>query len=315
MRWIGLACAGAMAVSVAMVGAVPQAMAQTSGPRASCLSFPQPAPLDQRRTEALESRFTATLSGLARELYRPTDGTQVDWAEAVRLNRLVMQRTENFAYTTYGARLWEEAANTIQKIHQIGLYGAPVDFAEVERIYQLQEARGLDVSERRAQTALLLRNLDDYLSGLELGRAGEHVRALERLRLAGEAGFAHAQYAVGRYYMGERGIDANFPEAFRWFQRAALQDHSDAMYSQGVLLYGDYAGMTQNQRNAIPYLYSAAQRNHAYAMLGLGLSFQNGNGGLPRNRNEALCWYRRALAAGNDVDGSRREAQALIDRL
>lgn len=315
MRWIGLACAGTMAVSVAMVGAVPQAMAQTSGPRASCLSFPQPAPLDQRRTEALASRTTATLSNLARELYRPADGTQVDWAEAVRLSRLVMQRTEHLAETTYGARLWEEAANTIQTIHQIGLYGAPVDFAEVERIYQLEEARGRDVSEDRARTDRLRRGFEDYLAGVELSRTGEHVRALERLRLAGEAGFVHAQYAVGRYYMGERGIAANFPEAFRWFERAARQDHSDAMYTQGALLFGDYPGMTQDQRDAIFYLYSAAQRNHAYAMLGLGLAFQNGNGGLPRNRNEALCWYRRALAAGNDVDGSRREAQALIDRL
>jgi TPR repeat protein len=304
-----------MAVSVAMVGAAPQAMAQTSGPRASCLSFPQPAPLDQRLTEALASSRARPLSDLASDLYRATNGTQVDWAESARLSRLVMQRTEHLAYTTYGARLWEEAAKTIRRIHEIGLYGAPIDFAEIERIYQLEEARGLDRSEDRARTDRLRRGFEDYLTGLALSGAGEHVGALERLRLAGEAGVVQAQYLVGSYYMGERFVEANFPEAVRWFEMAARRDHSEAMYYLSVLLYGDYPGVTQSQRDAIFYLYNAAQRNHAYAMLGLGLSFQNGIGGLPRNRDEALCWYRRALAAGNDVDGSRREAQALIDRL
>jgi len=314
MRWIGLAYAGAMVASLAMVGTSPPAMAQTSGPRASCLSFPQVAPLAQRRTEELARRTSQGLNTLAHELYRATNGTEVDWAESARLSRLVMERTERFADGTFGRILWRGAAKRIREIHEVGLYGAQIDFAEIERIYALEEARGIDVSADRARTDRLRRGYADYLSGLELGRAGQHGPALERLRRAGEAGVVQAQYYVGRYYTGERGIEANFAEAYRWFSMAGQRDHSDAMYYVGSLLYRNVPGVTLNQRGATEYFYMAAQRNHAYAMLALGMAFQHGTG-LSRNRDEALCWYRRALAVGNDLDGSRAEAQRLINAL
>jgi hypothetical protein len=314
MRWNDLAYAGAIVASLAMAWTAPQAMAQTAGRPASCLSFPQVAPLAQRRTEAVALSTNQQLNSLAQDLFWANDGTEVDWAESARLSRLVMERTDRFADGTLGRILWRSSAERIRKIHEVGLYGAQIDFAEIERIYRLEEARGIDVSADRARTDRLRRGYDDYLSGLELGSAGEHGLALERLRRAGEAGVVQAQYYVGRYYTGEFGIEANFAEAYRWFSMAAQGDHADAMYFTGALLYGDFPGPTRDQRAATYHWYRAAQRNHAYAMLALGMAFQYGEG-LPRNRDEALCWYRRALAAGNDRDGSRAEAQRLINAL
>ena len=73
-----------------------------------------------------------------------------------------------------------------------------------------------------------------YIKGKEIIEKGEEYLA-ENYRIAAEQGDAHAQYKLGRKYKLGSGVDTDYGEAVRWFQKAAEQDFAAAQYNLGVM--------------------------------------------------------------------------------
>ncbi|KAJ8903820.1 hypothetical protein NDN08_000353 [Rhodosorus marinus] len=61
-----------------------------------------------------------------------------------------------------------------------------------------------------------------------------YEKSLEEFRIAAEAGYAQAQYAVGWYYFYGLGVRRDFSEAVKWFYRAANQDCAEAFFYLGM---------------------------------------------------------------------------------
>ena len=89
------------------------------------------------------------------------------------------------------------------------------------------------------KTKLNLENL--YIKGKEIKEKGEEYLAevAESYRVDAEQGDARAQYKLGRKYKLGSGVDKDYREAVRWFQKSAEQDYADAQFELGVMFeYG-----------------------------------------------------------------------------
>ena len=89
------------------------------------------------------------------------------------------------------------------------------------------------------KTKLNLENL--YIKGKEIKEKGKEYLAevAESYRVDAEQGDARAQYKLGRKYKLGSGVDKDYREAVRWFQKSADQDYADAQFELGVMFeYG-----------------------------------------------------------------------------
>lgn len=85
------------------------------------------------------------------------------------------------------------------------------------------------------KTKLNLENL--YIKGKEIKEKGKEylVEVAESYRVDAEQGDARAQYKLGRKYKLGSGVDKDYREAVRWFQKSAKQDYADAQFELGVM--------------------------------------------------------------------------------
>ena len=67
-------------------------------------------------------------------------------------------------------------------------------------------------------------------------------------------------YIGMHYYLGA-GVERNFPEAFKWFERAALAEHPGAQRNLGVM-YLRGLGVTADNHQAYGWLYHARERGN-----------------------------------------------------
>lgn len=296
-----------------------QASAVDPRPLMSCIYQPERVPVAELESQARAARTSNRLVGLAFDLEYGRKGAPYDWAAAIRIHRMAMERAARFAPGTLGELNWREAASTISRMHEKGLNGASIDFAAIDSIYREQEARGIDVAESRTRTNRMKAAYDAYWQAIELDITGGGKEAMNRFRQAADAGIIDAMFNVGRLSSnGRYGGPVNSTEAEKWLRRAADEGHDNAMYFLGGLLLkeaGRRGSARDDQMKALSWFYEASLRDHAYAMMALGLGHQNRMGKLSRNRDEAMCWYRRASTFGNDSDGSRQEARKLLDAL
>lgn len=89
------------------------------------------------------------------------------------------------------------------------------------------------------------------------GAAHAAPDAFATMRTAAEAGEAEAQYMLARMYERGDGIAPNDFEAVRWLERAAAQDHKDAMMDLGWMLANGY-GTPKDPERAYTWFTRAA---------------------------------------------------------
>lgn len=99
-----------------------------------------------------------------------------------------------------------------------------------------------------------------YLSlGTETAR-----EAIKWFMKADEQGsrLAHlARCRLGKCYYHGEGVEKNYKEAFRWFQKAAVQESADAQYYLGECYYWGN-GVERNEKEAIKWFRKAAEQEH-----------------------------------------------------
>ena len=90
--------------------------------------------------------------------------------------------------------------------------------------------------------------------------AVDYPRAMAAYKVGGEGGDAMCQYQVGIMYCYGQGIDADYEQALPWIQKAAAQDHPNAVGSLGTM-YDNGEGVAPSWRRA---------REHYERAIGLG---------------------------------------------
>ena len=92
-----------------------------------------------------------------------------------------------------------------------------------------------------------------------------------------EIGDADAQYDQGNKYSE----DGNYAEVYKWFRRAAEQEHADAQYELGIMyLLGEY--VPKDSAEAVKWFRLAAEQGDAQAQFQLGVMYDMGLG-VPQN--------------------------------
>ena len=162
----------------------------------------------------------------------------------------------------------------------------------------------------------------------------EYDLAVQLLRGPADSGSAEAQYLLGYLYFTSADVDP--AESRQWFERAAAQQHAEALFHlsnwhddgttgppdtehrRTLLVRAAELGLLQAQRDLGCYYaigeggfpldlrlgrmwYSrAAKRGHADAQYNYGLMVIGGEGG-PADRRSGLEWVRRAAAQNDEA--------------
>jgi hypothetical protein len=126
-----------------------------------------------------------------------------------------------------------------------------------------------------------------YLEGKSKLRT-HFAEALDLLRQAGELGETHAMMVLGNIYWerGESRDDKDeFPEAFRWFHKAADAGDRDGMRNVGVF-YEMGIGVRENELFAAQWYRKAVDLGSSDAAYNLGGMYEAGRG-VPRDLGKA----------------------------
>ena len=162
-------------------------------------------------------------------------------------------------------------------------------------------------------------------------RDGEGVQkninsAVDWFKKAADAGIIDACRKIGGIYFDAK----NFREAMRWYKKGAELGNDAACLNQIGVMYYNGQGVTRNHYEAVSWYRKAADAGSVRAMNNLGACYYNGNGvkknidtareffykaadlgdstamfnlgkifHLAKNYDNALSWYKKALADGN----------------
>ena len=125
---------------------------------------------------------------------------------------------------------------------------------------------------------------------------GEAARWYERLAKQGDA---RAQSSLGLMYARGYGVPKNLETARRWWSFAAAQNDPGAQYNLGVV-YATGEGVPQDYKQAAHWLDRAAQRGHVLAQHNLGMLHYEGKG-VERDPLRAYFWIKVAALQGDEV--------------
>jgi uncharacterized protein len=168
----------------------------------------------------------------------------------------------------------------------------------------------VDIEDLKARSAAGQRAATRQLAEMYyVGRGGveqnfsEAARWYERLARQGDP---RAQTSLGLMYARGYGVEKNLETARKWWSFAAAQNDPGAQYNLGVI-YSRGEGVEQDYGRAAQWLRLAAQRGHIQAQNNLGLLYHEGKG-LERDPVRAYFWLKVATLQGDDVS-----QQALVN--
>ena len=151
--------------------------------------------------------------------------------------------------------------------------------------------------------------LAGFLEGATAYNNKNYGTALKEITPLAKAGNADAQHLLGlMYYMG-RGVPQDYPQAFQWHRKAALQGKADAQYVVGAMYYTGNA-VPQDQKHAVTWFRKAAEQGHAEAQHALGLMYRYHVAGVPGDPVIAYMLMNLAAASGNQNAINQRAAMA-----
>lgn len=138
---------------------------------------------------------------------------------------------------------------------------------------------------------------EQYEMGRKFHESQNYPEAEKWYRKAAEQGNAKAQYNLGNCYCLGEGVKHNYKEAIKWYRKAAEQGNADAQYSLGnCYCFGQ--GLEQNYQEAAKWYYKAAKQGNANAQYHLGWCYDWGQG-IEQNYTEAEKWYQEAAKNGS----------------
>lgn len=145
------------------------------------------------------------------------------------------------------------------------------------------------------------------------GVALDFSKAMEWYMKAERQGHAESQKKIGilykygwgvsrddakalEWYIRGEGIEQDYKEAVKWFEKAAAKGTPGAQFYLGYCYYNGL-GVQQDYGKAIHWFKQATKKNHAASEFHLGLCYLDGKG-VQRDAAEARVCFRKALKQG-----------------
>jgi TPR repeat protein len=131
---------------------------------------------------------------------------------------------------------------------------------------------------------------------LEQGAEGiskDEDKARFLLQTAAEGGYAPAQFRIGSKLEPppERGEEKEgFIEAHRWYEKAAAQNHPDALLALVRFYDSGLGGVVPDHAKATMLCIQAAKSGSVAAMNDMGVRYQNGTG-IQKDNVAAIGWF------------------------
>ena len=129
-----------------------------------------------------------------------------------------------------------------------------------------------------------------------LGAPQDYAEALKWYRLAGDKGFAPAQFNLGLTYELGRGVPVDERQAFRFYLMSAEQGFAPAQFNVGNM-YAAGRGIGQDLFEANLWYKQAAENGLVEAQFNLGLVYETGRG-VKKDDALAARWYKVAAERG-----------------
>jgi len=133
------------------------------------------------------------------------------------------------------------------------------------------------------------------------------AKAFAETKGKAEAGDAIAQYNLGVMYRKGQGVEQDFKEAVKWYQKAADQGYAPAQHNLGVM-YENGQGVEQDCEEAVRWYQKSADQGYATGQSNLGVMYENGEG-VPEDNVTAYAWHNIAAANG---DADAKKVKAII---
>jgi TPR repeat protein len=114
-----------------------------------------------------------------------------------------------------------------------------------------------------------------------------------------EAGDATAQSNLGFMYEKGQGVEQDFKEAVKWYQKAAEQGYAAAQHNLGSM-YEKGQGVEQDFKEAVKWFQKAADQGYADAQHNLGLMYGMGQG-MEQDYVTAYAWASIAATNGQNI--------------
>lgn len=133
--------------------------------------------------------------------------------------------------------------------------------------------------------------------GIAAFRQGDYRAARDIWQPLAEAGNPVAQFNLGKLYeYGGGEVGQDYPQAARWYQKAADHDIAEAQNNLG-LMYAQGFGVPRDSRRAAELWQQAADANYSLAQYNLALAYFRGEG-VDRDARQAVIWFEQAALAG-----------------
>jgi TPR repeat protein len=134
----------------------------------------------------------------------------------------------------------------------------------------------------------------DFEAGLLASQKGDYAKAMREFRSLAEHGHAKAQVQLGILYEMGLGTEKNYPEASKWYQKAAIQGEREA---QQKLIEMKQKGRSKNAHPPIPENFEG-DVTKAQVQYDIGVMYYNGIGA-DKDLNTAYRWFNMAANQGH----------------
>lgn len=122
-------------------------------------------------------------------------------------------------------------------------------------------------------------------------------RAVQKMKMAAEAGSAKAQYRLGFMYLNGQGVQRDEAEAAKWFRKLAEKGRASAQYHLGVMHHNGQ-GVRRNIAEALKWFRKSAEQGIAEAQAMLAVMYLKGQG-VAQDYVRSRMWLHIAVAAGH----------------
>lgn len=110
-------------------------------------------------------------------------------------------------------------------------------------------------------------------------------------------GDSEAQLLAGDLYaFGESGVKQDYMQAFKWYERSALQGNAVAQYNLGVILLVGHHDK-ESKQYGVRMLRAAADSDIPLAQFNLGVAHAQGHG-VKKDHAAAKLWFDKACKNG-----------------
>lgn len=137
----------------------------------------------------------------------------------------------------------------------------------------------------------------------------KYDKALSLGKTAARSGSSDAAVLVGHILRKGESVTANYPEAKRWYDMAAIKGHPDALVALGEMGMRQQGGVTAT--DAISYLSRAADSGRTDAMRALADLYRTGKG-TKADPKQAQYWLEKA-AQSYDFKGMKTLGDSLFE--